>query len=167
MATNQIVPFATGSGANVQDLASFTAASSTSLGYSSGVASSAALNRTWRQSSFMAAGLAGLLTANGFDVPDDGNLTALTNNLKNLFAGTATSQKLPGGFLAQWGNGVATVPGGVISFPMAFPSSVSAVLLGNNGNGSGFIWTGPASLSNFTAYCGTLTNAFSWLAIGR
>lgn len=100
MATSQIVPFATGAGANVQDLASFIAALSTSQGYTAGVASSQALNRTWRQSSFVAAAGAAWLASLGLDVLDDGNVSALAakfrqtmGNAANL-TGAATSATL-------------------------------------------------------------------------
>lgn len=77
MATNQIAPFATGVGANVQDLATYLAAASTAGGYSAGIAQSQALNRTWRQSSFVAAACATWLANLGIDVLDNGDVTSL------------------------------------------------------------------------------------------
>jgi len=130
MATSQIVPFATAPGANVQALADFLAAASTSAGFSSGVANSGALNRAWRQSSFMAAGLAGLLVSNGVDVVDDGNLASLVSKLVSLFAGTSSTQKLPGGFILQWGIGPASDSAGrsIATFPAAFPTNCLLLL---------------------------------------
>lgn len=77
MPTSQIVPFAIAPGANVQDLATYSAAAATASGFAAGVANSAALNRAWRQSSFVAAAIAGWLVTTGADVLDDGNLAAL------------------------------------------------------------------------------------------
>jgi len=75
---SDILPFATGGGANVIDQATY-AALTTLLanGFSAGIAESAKLNKVWRQSSFMAAGLAGLASDYGQNIVDDGNMTAL------------------------------------------------------------------------------------------
>lgn len=54
-------------------------------GYETGTALSIQLNTTWRQSSFMAAGLANFITAQGIDVPDDGNLAALVFEIEAAF----------------------------------------------------------------------------------
>lgn len=178
MATSQIVPFAIAPGANVQDLATYTAAAATASGFASGVANSGALNRAWRQSSFMAAGLAGLLTANGFDVPDDGNLTNLVNNLKNLFGGNTQLQRLPGGMILQWGTAAGTAsmfPSAQnFTFPTAFPNSVGALLgtLTNPTSNAGYsvrtgnITTTGAWMANTNGTASTI-DTFSWIAIGR
>lgn len=89
MATNQIVPFATSGGANVQDLASYLAAASTANGYSAGIAQSNALNRTWRQSAFMAAALASHIANFGMDVLDNGDVATVAANLRRLMGNLA------------------------------------------------------------------------------
>jgi hypothetical protein len=77
MATTDILPFATGVGANVETQTAYAADSTTSLGFSAGTAASVKLNKVWRQSSFMAAGLANFMVNRGITVPDDGNLANL------------------------------------------------------------------------------------------
>jgi hypothetical protein len=76
---NDFLAFATGVGANVLDQADYANLTSTAQGYASGVANSAQLNKTWRQSSFFAAAhaaaIAEVLTEN---VLDNGNLATLT-----------------------------------------------------------------------------------------
>lgn len=94
MATSQIVSFATASGANVQDLASFLAAASTATGYTAGIASSAALNRTWRQSSFVAAAQARHLVNLGMDVLDDGDVPALAVKMRRAMGNCANVSTL-------------------------------------------------------------------------
>lgn len=178
MATSQIVPFAGAPGANVQDLTAYLAAASTGAGFSAGVAPSANLNRVWRQSAFMAAGLAGLLVANGYDVPDDGNLTNLVNNLKNLFGGNTQLQRLPGGMILQWGTAAGTAsmfPAAQnFVFPTAFPNSVGALLgtLTNPTSNAGYsvrtgnITTAGAWMANTNGTASTI-DTFSWIAVGR
>jgi hypothetical protein len=77
MATTDILPFATGVGANVETQTDYAADSTTSLGFSAGTAASIKLNKVWRQSSFISAGLANFMVNRGISVPDDGNLANL------------------------------------------------------------------------------------------
>lgn len=76
--------------------------------------------------------------------------------------------KLPNGLILQWGAVVAT-PGGVaVLFPIAFPNFAYAVVPGNNGATSSYIWTSyPFALSGFTIYSSATTDQSSWFAIGR
>lgn len=175
MATSQIVPFAIAPGANVQDLASYTAASATASGFSAGVANSAALNRAWRQSSFMAAGLAGLLAANGVDALDDGDLAALVAKLTGLFGSTTRSQKLPGGLILQWGL-CDLPPVSVTTFPLsvAFPSAFYGAVVSVTGTttaaaGTPFVGCLPRGLSQIdiqSLYTSSYIVGF-YVAIGR
>jgi len=87
MATTEILPFATGVSADVQSQADFAAASSTTNGFAAGIAEPDQLNKVWRQSSFIAAGLAGYLVEKGINVPDDGDLAALVANLVSGISG--------------------------------------------------------------------------------
>lgn len=81
MATSDFLPFATGVGADVQSQADYAAASSTSNGFSNGIAEPAQLNKVWRQSSFISAAIAAWLSGQGINVPDNGDLNALVANL--------------------------------------------------------------------------------------
>ena len=76
--------------------------------------------------------------------------------------------KLPNGLILQWGSVVATPSGVAVNFPIAFPNSVFAVVPGNNGATSSYIWTSyPFALSGFTIYSSATTDQSSWFAIGR
>jgi hypothetical protein len=76
------LPFATGVGANVVSQAVYAALSALSTGYQSGVAQSAQLNKTWRQSSIAASVLAQFIVNNsGQPAIDDGTTSTLLTNL--------------------------------------------------------------------------------------
>ncbi|HHT8322282.1 TPA: gp53-like domain-containing protein [Enterobacter roggenkampii] len=111
MAKNDFKPFATGAGANVMSQADWEALPALLTGFQSGKASSAQMNKIFRQAGFIAAALA-QYTANksGLDVLDDGDVsgfiakmtTALGKDFQGLdatltaLAGLATgANKLP------------------------------------------------------------------------
>lgn len=76
--TNDILPFATGGGANVASQAAYLADTTTPTGFGSGVAASAKLNKVWRQSSFVASALAQLTSdALQANVLDNGVIATL------------------------------------------------------------------------------------------
>lgn len=82
MATNDFLPFATAGGANVVTQAAYAALPALSTGYQAGVAASAQLNKTWRQSSIMAAVLAQFAADySGNNSTDDGTTATLEANL--------------------------------------------------------------------------------------
>ena len=84
------LPFATGAGANVLSQAVYAALSSVATGYQSGVAQSAALNKTWRQSSIMAAVVAQfIVNQTGQPAIDDGTMATLLGNLATAIAVSA------------------------------------------------------------------------------
>lgn len=88
MATNDFLPFATAGGANVVTQSAYAALAALGTGYQSGVASSAQLNKTWRQSSIMAAVLAQFISdQTGANSVDDGTTSTLLSNLKIATAG--------------------------------------------------------------------------------
>jgi hypothetical protein len=92
---NDFLPFATGSGANVLSQSSYAALSAISTGYQAGIAQSAALNKTWRQSSIMAAVLAQfIVNTTGQTAIDDGTTATLLANL--VAAVSAQSEALIG-----------------------------------------------------------------------
>lgn len=82
MATSQIVPFATGVGANVVDLATYTGSSTRSAGFQTGPALSAYVNRALRQSALMSAAVSQYIaTIGNVDSLDNGDVTAQVNGL--------------------------------------------------------------------------------------
>ncbi len=78
MATNELLPFATGAGANIQTQAEYAADAQRSSGNIPGVARSALVNKAIRQSSF-AASMIGQFIADqgGINVVDDGDVAGL------------------------------------------------------------------------------------------
>ena len=86
MATTEILPFATGGGANVVTQAVYAADPTTGTGFAAGIAASNKLNKVWRQSAFMAAGLANWMVAQGISVPDDANLSNLVAEINQAMA---------------------------------------------------------------------------------
>lgn len=87
MPANDFKAFAIGGGANVLDQATFAAASFLGTGFLSGIAQSAHMNKVWRQSAFVAAGIAEYIMAqNTEDVLDDGDLPGFVAQLTAAIA---------------------------------------------------------------------------------
>lgn len=82
-ATSDFLPFATGVGANVVSQATYAALAAVGAGYTAGIAQSAQVNKTLRQSAFMAAVIGQFLVAQNISAPDDGNLTNAVTNFNN------------------------------------------------------------------------------------
>ncbi|EOY5723696.1 hypothetical protein ACP6ZN_002191 [Enterobacter cloacae] len=86
MAKNDFKPFATGAGANVMSQADWEALPALLTGFQSGKASSAQMNKAFRQASFIASGIAQFVcNASGQDVLDDGNLASFIAKLSAGF----------------------------------------------------------------------------------
>jgi hypothetical protein len=79
--TNNFLPHATGPGANVTSQSSWASSSARSLGFQSGVASSADANKALRQANSMASAIGAFIAAMGYDALDDGDIAALETNL--------------------------------------------------------------------------------------
>jgi len=95
VAINQFVPFAAQPGANVVTQSSYAADPTTGMGFSSGIALSAKLNKVWRQSSFVSAGVAELVSRLlNQDVLDDGNLTNFVQKLEQALISMRPKQVL-------------------------------------------------------------------------
>lgn len=96
MSTQDFLSFAGGAGANVVTQAQYAALAAVNTGYQSGIASSAQLNKTWRQSSIIASVVAQFIVAqSGNDAVDDGTtatlLANLTLGLQNMIGNINTS----------------------------------------------------------------------------
>lgn len=113
MASTDILPFGTGTGANVMSQSAYAALAARTAGFSTGTAFSEQLNKVWRQSSFVAAGMANWIVAQGVSVPDDGSIagfvTELTQALTNFLQPTIAAG-VPTGAVMPFGQG--TVPAG-------------------------------------------------------
>lgn len=84
MPTNDFLPFAGASGANVITQSDYSLLPALSAGFQAGVAKSAQLNKVFRQSSIMAAVLGAFIAdTTGLDVVDDGTTETILANLKS------------------------------------------------------------------------------------
>ena len=132
---NDFLPFATGGSANVLSQSAYAALSAIANGYSAGVAQSAALNKTWRQASIMAAAIAQLIVdQTGQPVIDDGTIPTIKANLVSaieVLAGAFASSSTPivttGGTTTlsatQYANSFITVTGVLASdATLVFPN---------------------------------------------
>lgn len=100
MPSTDFLPFATGAGANVVSQALYAADTAVPNGFSSGIASSAKFNKVFRQSSFVAAGIATWMANTlNTNIADDGNLSAFVANLAAAVKVAASS----GGFITDSG----------------------------------------------------------------
>jgi Glycine-rich domain len=157
MAENDFLPWATASDANVLSQTAYAALSTLATGVELGLASSAQANKTWRQSSIIAAVIAQLIVQQtGEGVVDDGTTaTILTNLTAALFNQTFTvftttqSFTVPVGITQiryrMWGGGGGGGP------------STSVLNSGGGGGGGGYC-EGIAAvtpLSGFTVTVGT------------
>ncbi|MFM0059205.1 hypothetical protein PQR64_26595 [Paraburkholderia phytofirmans] len=90
-ATNDFLPFAIGGGANVLTQPQYAALTAIlSGGYQSGVANSAQMNKTWRQSSIMSAVVAQfIVNQTGQNATDDGTTATLLANLATAISVSA------------------------------------------------------------------------------
>lgn len=78
MANNEILPFATGAGANVLTPEEFAGLQARQTGFQSGVAVATQLNTVWRQSSFVASMIGQFISDyQAADVIDDGDVSGL------------------------------------------------------------------------------------------
>lgn len=144
MASTDIQPFATGSGANVESQAQYLIdlASGGSLvnGYQSGIAKSAQMNKVARQASFIAAGLANFCVSQGVSVPDDGNMTNLVTEITTaltVLLGTANWIAAGGtsdAITATYSPAITTlVDGQECSFRATAPNTTTAPTFSPNG----------------------------------
>lgn len=90
MATNDFLPFGGAAGANVMSQADYLALTARLNGFSSGTASSAQLNKAWRQSAAMAAVLAQFIAdISRQNVLDNGDTATILANLKASLAASS------------------------------------------------------------------------------
>lgn len=152
--TVDFLPFATGSGANVEDQAAFAVDGSTTNGFSSGIASSAKFNKILRQSSFVGAAIANWISQQlNISIADDGDLAGFITKFKNAHGATVVASSLGANGYRVWSNGQidqwGTAPlgaggtntiGGSFTFPIPFTAAVWS-LTGNADNTAGGGWS--------------------------
>lgn len=89
MPDNDFVPFAIAGGANVISQADYEALPALSTGFTAGLATSAQINKAWRQSAFGTAALGELINNTGADALDNGDLAAFVALLQVAIATAA------------------------------------------------------------------------------
>ena len=134
MPINDFKPFAAGPGANVTSQADWENLPALLTGFMSGKASSAQMNKAFRQASFIAAALAQFVSEKtDQDVLDDGDLPGFVEKLTAGFAAQYLSRSNPFGDIASDG-------------PDAIATALSNLHLGGTdnyvdlGNGYRLIW---------------------------
>ncbi len=158
--TNQFLPFATGAGANVLSPTTYAAMGALSGGFTAGVANSQQMNTVWRQSSFIASGVAQLVAnVTNVNINDDGNLTSFVTNLQNAISAISLATSGTGSVTTASivsANGFA----GSVANPTTTPAftlttTASGVLKGNAGAleaaAAGTDYAAPGTATNFTA----------------
>ncbi|WP_244462486.1 hypothetical protein, partial [Escherichia coli] len=160
MATNNFKAFALDPNANVMSQADWEALPALLSGFTAGKASSAQVNKAIRQATTIAALVGQFIANSGVDALDNadvnGLVTKFTNALTtNLGLGTASKrnvgtganqipdmsafasgsgyQKLPGGYILQWGSanaGNSASTGISNTFPIPFPSGIIIITTG-------------------------------------
>lgn len=137
--TNQILPFATGGGANVLTPAAYAALTPLlAQGFAAGIAPSQQLNTVWRQSSFVAAAVAQLIAdSTGLNVADDGvianfeNQLATAINLNYVGVGAGTANAVTVTYLPA----ITTLHDGMAIWVKATAANTGATTLNVNGLG--------------------------------
>lgn len=81
MPTNDFIGFASAGSANIMSQADYAAAAEQTDGVQPGPASSKLANKIWRQGANMAAAIADIITAQGLDALDNGDIAALASNI--------------------------------------------------------------------------------------
>lgn len=137
---SDFLPFATAVGANVEAQADYAADSSTGLGFSSGIASSAKFNKAMRQATFVAAAIASWMTqTTGASVSDDGVLANFVTKFAQAVAASIVSSmsmnaattghiKLPLGLIINWGTGTTTDGTGVKTVTLDQPFQTAGLI---------------------------------------
>lgn len=121
MPTNEILPFATGGGADVTDLANYKAALGTARGILAGIALPKRVNRALRQMVFPHAGLGEFIkTVGGYDVLDNNDVDTVATHLAASVLAWINLYNFPAGFLFPYAAtalpaGKLLVDGGVLA----------------------------------------------------
>ncbi|HGL5074073.1 TPA: hypothetical protein ACKFHZ_001918 [Burkholderia multivorans] len=129
---NDFLPFAVGAGANVLTQSAYAALTALGTGYQAGTAQSAACNKTWRQSSIMAAVISQFIVAQtGQPAIDDGTTATLLVNF--TAAVTAAAQAAAPGRLLN----VQKFTSSGTYTPTPGTTTIIVEVLGGGGGGGG------------------------------
>ena len=109
--TNDFQTFGLASGANVMSQAAYVALAARTTGFSAGLATSAQLNKVWRQSSFVTSAIAQFMANQlNINISDDGNQSEFVQNFISAVASIGTNYQV---YSASGSSGNWTVPAGV------------------------------------------------------
>ena len=105
---NEFLPFATDSSANVMEQGAYEAFAQRGVGQS-GKALAELNNKALRRASAMVCALGQLIAENGMNALDDGNIDALSYNLKTVIQQLGV---IPNGLISMWSGALADIPSG-------------------------------------------------------
>ena len=154
--------FGTGGEPNVQDQADYAASSAVSIGFVSGIAQSAPINKALRQGTFGSAVLGTFIGVTlGIDQADDGNLTNAVTNFQNALLGFLQASQ--GARKVYNGNPNGNVAGnaGSVGPPAIFADICEDVSTGHlwvcvtSGNAASAVWNLGASSGITSLTAGT------------
>ena len=127
MATNDFIGFASSGNANIMSQADYAAAAEQIDGVQPGPASSALANKIWRQGANMAAALGQMITSQGGDALDNGDIASLKKALASaigtvdVISATTAYYRLSNGLQILTGNNGSSSSGPVrVNFSRAF-----------------------------------------------
>lgn len=185
-AENDFLVFAGSSGANVITQSAYAALSALTNGFSAGLAASNQLNKVWRQSSIMAAVMAGFIVQETGDNVIDNGSSGLATILANFTSAvqaaavaglfSAASATVPGyfefenGIKVCWGTTNLGGTSGTVTMPISFTSTTSYVPVGIMGDSSGGTANFTRSSANsFAVNVGGSTGStnVNWVAFGH
>jgi hypothetical protein len=165
MAVNDFEVFATDPLANVMSQAAYTALAARTLGFQAGIANSSQLNKTWRQSAFMASVLAQYIAnVTGNDVLDDGDAAGKLALLVNAIT---TGANIKPARVVTVSTALTIVPAdyAVGLARVAAPAAVAASLPAGAANGQEFVLED--LVRNFNAFPVTVSPPGGDNIIGR
>lgn len=108
---NQLVPFGTGTGANVVSPTSWAGANVRQAGFTDGIADTAQCNTAWRQASIGSALLGAFIASQGYDALDNGDLAGLLANFESALGAYSAASGPNTAALWHTGDDTSAIPG--------------------------------------------------------
>ena len=184
MPTNDFIGFASAGSANIMSQADYAAAAEQTDGVQPGPASSALANKVWRQGANMAAALGEVLTHEGENALDNGDINALKNALLAALVtdvekiassslGTSGYIHYKSGFQVCWGyntNPTSGSTGNLVTYPRAYKSSPVAFVSRRSGANTTSVvdlpWIRDPNTTSMNIYVPSFTGYY-WVTFGE
>lgn len=167
MATNDFVPFATGTGANTYSVASYLASNARLLGVVDGEADPKLANNAWRQPSVIGAMIGAFIASQDLDALDDGNISNLLANFSAAL-NRATAAQFPSRERVHFGldTGIANRIVANVSpdIPSYEPGAIYWILAANAPTGAAVANLDGRGDRNIVRRDGTAIQAGDWAA---